>query len=162
MGVEPDLLPVEVGDQQLRAASLQLPADAEFRRALAVIARMTLRNYELFAAGYHGTDRYGSVCDLVLLSAAIYVGQEDGRPMTAAKLAGAVGMPRATVVRKLRQMELSGLVVMDGRVATLSDEWVMNPKGAAAIRKVVGNIRTAADALSKMDTEPIAHPHDEN
>jgi IclR helix-turn-helix domain len=46
----------------------------------------------------------------LLICSAVYLGTTAGRPMTAAKLAAYVGIPRPTVIRHLRELERRRLV----------------------------------------------------
>ncbi len=57
---------------------------------------------------------FGSRVPLLMLSAAVYLGTIEGQPMTASKLALYVGMPRATVIRRLRTLLRRGAVERSG------------------------------------------------
>lgn len=59
--------------------------------------------------------QFGSRAGLLLIGAAVYLGTVEGRPMTATKLADHVGMPRATVIRRLRTLCRRGAVEKAGR-----------------------------------------------
>jgi DNA-binding IclR family transcriptional regulator len=59
---------------------------------------------------------------LLLVSAAVLVGQVEGRPMNVSKLAHYVRLPRTTVLRKLELLIELGLVVRRGQNYCLSDE----------------------------------------
>lgn len=58
-----------------------------------------------------------------LLLAAVAIGDLEAKPMTAFKLADYIGIPRATLIRRLARMTRAGLVIRDrcGRF-TLTDE----------------------------------------
>ncbi|EHP42310.1 hypothetical protein OR16_15314 [Cupriavidus basilensis OR16] len=62
-----------------------------------------------------GQHRFASHAGDVLLVCAVAVGDLEGKPMTAWKLAAYVGMPRPTIVRRLARMARAGLVARDGR-----------------------------------------------
>lgn len=65
--------------------------------------------------------QFGTLASDLLLRSAIYIGTVEGRPLTVAKLATYVGIPRPTVVRHLRALERRGLVVrIDGAWRTPS------------------------------------------
>jgi DNA-binding MarR family transcriptional regulator len=67
------------------------------------------------AAAPEAQAHFGTRASDLLLRSAIYVGTVEGRPLTVAKLATYVGIPRPTVVRRLRALERRGLVVrIDG------------------------------------------------
>lgn len=55
-------------------------------------------------------DQFGSRVPLLLIGAAVYLSTVEGRPMTASKLADYVGMPRATVIRRLDMLRRLGVV----------------------------------------------------
>ncbi len=57
-----------------------------------------------------GKKRTASNADDLLLVAGVAVGQAEGKPMKAGKGALYVGMPRATTIRKLRELEARGVV----------------------------------------------------
>lgn len=102
-------------------------------------------------------DRFGARADDVVLVCAIFVGQGEGKPMTATKLAEYAGMPRPTVVRKLRELECAGLVrMLDGKRAILVGDMVGTPESKAATEIFTKLINSAATKLSKMDTRPVA------
>lgn len=95
------------------------------------------------------------LADSVLISA-VYIGQQEGRPMTAHKLAQFCSIPRPTVVRKLRELVAIGLLEMsDGAAripaATLASREL--EKNTAELAKLV---HRAARELSKLDTKAIA------
>lgn len=53
---------------------------------------------------------FGSHTGDMLIRSAIYLSTIEGQPMTAAKLATYVGIPRPTVIRRLRALERRGIV----------------------------------------------------
>src|SRR5215472_15146182 len=59
---------------------------------------------------------------LMLVSAAVLVGQVEGRLMNVTKLAHYVRLPRTTVLRKLELLTELGLVVRQGQNWRLSDK----------------------------------------
>ena len=70
---------------------------------------ITMTRY-LHRASDARTEHFGSQTGDLLIRAAIYLGTIEGRPMKSAKLAAYVGIPRPTVVRRLRSLERRGLV----------------------------------------------------
>lgn len=118
-----------------------------------VTARLFLTIARAVGCGLLKAEKFGSCGDELILTAAIYVGQVEGKPMTASKLADYSGIPRPTVVRKLKHLQRRGIVHMNGdRSAALSltsinDESFKEAIGAAAMR-----IRHASAELSKMDS----------
>lgn len=102
---------------------------------------------------------YGaSLADEVMLCAAVYIGHHEGRPMSAAKLADYIGMPRPTVIRKLADLELRGLVKPDAarrwHIATDSPD--VAAKVASVIDVLLPLIHKTATSLSRLDGGAIA------
>ncbi len=121
------------------------------------VARLHLDLARTMARLYLGTELYGTHSDEVILCCAILIGQTERRPMTAAKLADYAGMPRPTVVRKLRALESRGMVVMVDNAATLSIDRVNHFIPPGTIRQALGaHIRSVEAELSKMDGDEIA------
>lgn len=95
------------------------------------------------------------LADAVLI-AAVYVGQTEGRPMSAHKLSQFCGITRPTVVRKIRELVAAGLLEIHNGAPRIplhsinSDAFRANTKELAAI------VNRAARDLSKLDTKPIA------
>ncbi|MGA4421490.1 helix-turn-helix domain-containing protein [Ralstonia nicotianae] len=59
--------------------------------------------------------KFASRAGDVLLLVGVAIGDAEGKPMTAYKLAQYIGMPRPTVIRRLARMARAGLVQRDGR-----------------------------------------------
>ena len=76
----------------------------------ATILRLVLDLTRTLAAGLLGQDRFGASADDLLLVAAVAVGEAEGKPLSAWKLAEQAGIPRPSVVRKLGELEALGLV----------------------------------------------------
>jgi DNA-binding transcriptional ArsR family regulator len=68
------------------------------------------------AAEPRDQENFGAHAGDLLIRSAVYLGTIEGRPMTAAKLATYVGIPRPTVVRHLRALERRGLVVRRAQI----------------------------------------------
>lgn len=121
-----------------------------------VLARLVTRMLREISAAYVGTDSYGSRADETLLLIAIFIGQAEQRPMTAAKLAEYAGIPRPTVIRKLRDLEKDGLLeILDGGAAVLSVELLNHQSVVDAILRCASDVQKAALELSKLDSKPI-------
>lgn len=76
----------------------------------ALVARALLDALRAFGAAYLGHKRFGARADELVLLAAVFVGQAEGRPMNASKLADYAGMPRPTVIRKLQALARRGVL----------------------------------------------------
>jgi hypothetical protein len=130
------------------------------QRRGAITARLTIDLIRANIVAYkEGTDFDASASE-VLLGAALFVGQAEGKPMTAAKAAAYIGMPRATAVRKLQEMKVGGVaeVSPDGRHWRLTFDATSEraKRTAELIEEKASAIQKAAAKLSKMDTPPVA------
>lgn len=134
-----------------------MPSGIMRRQQRLVVARAMLEIMRQLSMNYLGAERFGGRADEAVLLLAIFVGQAEGRPMGASKLAEFAGLARPTVVRKLRELEADGSVMRDADgcyiipVSKLNSPAVMN-----AVDKSIKTIVKSADQLSKLDTQGIA------
>jgi predicted transcriptional regulator len=63
---------------------------------------------------------------LLLIGAAIMVGHAENKPMNATKIAHYVGLPRSTIVRKLKEFLDSGVITREGNAYLLSEARAQN------------------------------------
>lgn len=101
-----------------------------------------------FCAAYLGRKRFGSCADELVLLAAVFVGQAEGKPMATAKVAEYAGVARASAIRKLDRMVKRGIVEKVGRRYVLPARVVNSAavlRAADAARK---RIRRAAAAMA--------------
>lgn len=98
-----------------------------------------------------------SSADLVMLCAAVFIGQSEGRLMTAGKIADYIGMPRPSTIRKLQALRKRGVVVREStggwRIATERSE--IAARVDAAISENARQILRSASILSRMDSVAI-------
>jgi DNA-binding MarR family transcriptional regulator len=93
-------------------------------------------------------EQFGSRTNLLLIGIAIYLGTIEGRPLTASKLAAYVGMPRASVIRRLRTLCRRGAVERKGAVyRTPADRLDRMSRGDHA--RLMRLVRTTAEELSR-------------
>ncbi len=90
------------------------------------------------------SDRFGTRAEDLLVLCGLCVGQAEGRPMTAFKLAQYVGQARSSVVRRLDRLEAAGLVrrVRPGGWV-LTDELLSSSGFKRAMRDVERRVRVA-------------------
>lgn len=131
-------------------------ASLKLSRERLVICKLMLRMIHL-SNDAGGTDWIGSGSDDVLLLAGIYVCQAENKPVKAAKLSQFVHMPRATVVRKLQEMQRLGFVELspEGHALLRLDAF-NNPLVVRAVELITQAIKRAAAELSKMDSQTVA------
>lgn len=96
--------------------------------------------------------------DLLLLGAALYIGQLEGRMMTASKISIYIGIPRPSVIRKLQAMREAGIAAQDHakrwRLAT--ENPAVKARANAIMLRHVALMRKASTELSRLDTVAIA------
>jgi hypothetical protein len=93
---------------------------------------------------------------LVVLTGAIVRAQASGQPVSGHKLARELEMPRATLLRRLAELEAKGIVAREGNEVRFSGALLATP-GAGLIRHTRTLILEAAAALSKMDRGKNPH-----
>lgn len=98
--------------------------------------------------------------DELMICAAIFIGQAEGKPFTAGKIASYIGMPRPTVVRKLQSLLLRGFILSPD-----NKRWRLALERGDISARVNSNIcalsqavHRAAAELSKVDSMAIARP----
>jgi hypothetical protein len=58
---------------------------------------------------------FGAENETLLVLLAVYIGDAENRPMSASKIAGYVGLPRASVYRRIERLTLEGRIERCGR-----------------------------------------------
>lgn len=101
---------------------------------------------------------FSSTCGDVIMCAALYVGQFEDRPFTAAKLADFIGMPRPTAIRKLADLRKRGLVTVEDRrywrIAV--EEGGNSERIEQSIGRLLAVLNRTNAELSKMDGRTVA------
>lgn len=126
-------------------------------RERALIASAVLDLHRAWVRTYFDKKAFGSHADEFLLCMAIIVGQAEGRPMNATKLATLAGLPRPTVMRKLAAFQMRGLVRK-----VPPNGYAMNPdtlNSCEARRSVDASISKLArlySQLSILDTRSVS------
>lgn len=121
-----------------------------------VILKMTIEIVVAFCkALFDGKRPAEHVNDMLILSALI-VGQVEGHPLNASKLADWVTMARPTVIRRLASLEKRGMVERRGLKFVVRDDVANSDAVGAACIGSRTLIAVAAVQLSKLDTKAIA------
>jgi DNA-binding transcriptional ArsR family regulator len=103
----------------------------------------------------HGADGPASQVETLLLLWSIYVGQYEGRPLSASKLALYTGMPRPTIMRKLAPLMALGKVERKRRGYCLCETWLKDPYLGELIGQVLAILRVVGAKLTILDTKPL-------
>lgn len=113
--------------------------------------RLTIDMVRLAYTAYFAGDNFASGSELVLLCMAVGIGQLEGKPMSASKIAQYIGMPRATVMRKLAELQAMGLIERPTqRAYTLG---MLETPGASHMRVIAAlerRVHEASTELSKL------------
>jgi len=92
---------------------------------------------------------------LLLIGCAIMVGHAENRPMNATKIAHYIGLPRSTVIRKLKEFLRAGVIARHGNVYLLSEKRAYNQ--TKYVTEAMRIFRTAEKGLeaSKLETRNL-------
>lgn len=125
-----------------------MPATIEHGQQRAQLAQALLDVMRLFSSAYFQGERFGSRADDLLLYAALFIGQAEGRPLNHSKLADLAGLPRPTVIRKLKSFQARGAVERVGDGFVLSLSVVNSPEAIQAAEAARRSIRKTASAIA--------------
>lgn len=117
-----------------------------------VIVKMLIELMRIYVDAYFEDGRSGSTCSDMLLCAAVFTGQAEGRPMTAGKLAEFAGIPRPTVIRRLAALEQDGILERSNGVYCIRGDLLNSSAVTAAADGAMRQVIRAAAKLSKMDS----------
>jgi DNA-binding transcriptional ArsR family regulator len=95
----------------------------------------------------------------VILICAVFVGQAERRPMSAAKIAEYVGIPRPTAIRHLARLEAAGMLRQDAKKhwsIPFDDKRRLGHLDATSAT-LASHLRRAAEELSKLDASNVAN-----
>jgi hypothetical protein len=134
-----------------------MPTRIKMAKQRLIMAKMTLRILGLGSEAHMKSNRFGTSAVDVLLLFAVEVGHIEGRPMTASKLSDYSGIPRSTVIRKLREMAEDGSVEIrsDGTAMCVAER-MNRPEALAAFGRAMRLVHTAAYELSILDIKTVA------
>lgn len=122
-----------------------------------LVAKTIIEALRGFSVLNFGNPNIGETIEENLIVAAIVIGQAEGRPLSASDIANYIGLPRPTVIRKLRTVAMSrmlGNVKMGNRACYFVKD-PNNSRSMAEIHKIMHQIRKAAQQVSKMDTKKL-------
>lgn len=126
----------------------------EIRQAAqrAFIIKQTMELWRAASRAWFGEERFATRADDLFLCWSILVGQIEGRPMNASKLAEFSGLPRPTVLRKVRKLEAEGIVARAGGDFCIVPEFANSEPLTELARHMVRAVKDGGAKLSKMDT----------
>jgi hypothetical protein len=87
----------------------------------------------------------------IVLAMTVFIGQYEGRPFTAHKLAQYLRMPRPTVTRKLEKMVREGVLERQGTYYTVQREYLDRGEALGMMRELAQIIYSACRFLPNLD-----------
>jgi hypothetical protein len=87
----------------------------------------------------------------IVLAMTVFIGQYEGRPFTAHKLAQYLRMPRPTVTRKLEKMVRDGVLERRGTYYTVPSEYLDRGEALGMMRELAQIIYSACRFLPNLD-----------
>jgi CRP-like cAMP-binding protein len=100
---------------------------------------------------FNGESNWGSRADMLLIVTGVFIGHAEGKPMSAHKLSTYVGMPRATVTRKLQTLAAEGVVEAQGSKWRLTQAFAQSEELLSLVAQLEQTIRSTATMLSRLD-----------
>src|SRR5262245_20407761 len=113
-------------------------------RLMAELQRDTSRHY-LSGAGAEESHELTSVMG------SVYLADLAGRPATATALSRTTGIPRVTVLRRLKRLSKTGVVECVERRYRVVRAVVNSPESVCLLKRSVARIKEAARLLSRLD-----------
>jgi hypothetical protein len=128
---------------------LEEGAKVPFHETRLIIARLL---HEVLRLGFPDLPFMQAVETTVIVTA-IFSAENEGEPFTAQSLSTHLGMPRATLFRRLSYLESKGTVRRDAQGLRINPQIFATPIRDKNIRHLRQIIIDAGIALSKMDTD---------
>lgn len=123
----------------------------DIRRSL--IAQATMDIFRIYASRYYDANGSASFAPDSIIGSAIAVGHAEGRHMTAGDIAVTIGIPRSTVIARLKLLEAAGVIEyrMVGRRKVI---WISSADDDVLdkMEEVVHRVARALIELSDRDT----------
>jgi hypothetical protein len=134
-----------------------LPPAAAALPARGTISKSLIRYLRAYSIGALGTPDIGQHIEELLIVAAIVSGQHEGRLMTATDIAAFIGLPRSTVIRKLRAVAARRKVVRvrDGARVCYYIAEITDPMAWGAVQRSVREIINSCREVSTLDTSQL-------
>ena len=120
------------------------------RREREILARLWLDVLRLAHKTHLPDVRFGSAVRLMLIGFAVLLAERDGKPVGAARLARYLGLPRATLERRLAMLVQRGSVIRQGRGYVIRRDAINTSDKLEAHNRIVRRHMLAAEELSKI------------
>jgi hypothetical protein len=125
----------------------------------ALIGSTILDVLRAYSLAHYGTERIGENLEEILIGCALIIGQAEGSPMSASDVSGFLGIPRATVDRKLKTAVAQGRLKpqRDGRRVQYVLVNHSDPQITGQIEKIINRLQLVCQKLSKMGDSSVAN-----
>lgn len=121
-----------------------------------VAARSVIDFMKTYVATYAPEEHVSDMALEMIISCAIFIGQTEGRPMTAGDVSAITGIPRTTVVRKINAAERSGRITTArvGRRLVAYITRAYDPDVSEQIERTIRTVANRFKSVSESDTSP--------
>lgn len=121
------------------------------RRSL--IAKATMEIFKIYVGEYYDASRAASFATDSIIGSAIAIGHAEGRHMTAGDIAVTIGLPRSTVIGRIKRLEVAG-VIEYRRVGRRKVVWINQNDDATLdqMEEILHRVSRALRELSASDT----------
>jgi biotin operon repressor len=97
---------------------------------------------------------FGTRIETFFIAACVAIGDIEGKPFSAAKIAAYMRVPRTTVIRRLNRLQSWGLIDRRGRHYYLHEKTLNSLIGMRSYQHVRHILSTATEELTVLDTLP--------
>jgi DNA-binding IclR family transcriptional regulator len=126
-------------------------AEVPFRETRLIVARL-LHDVLRLGHGAFAELPFMQAVEVTVIITAIFSAENDGKPFNVLGLSKHLGMPRATVFRRLSFLDRKGIVHRDDQGLRINPQIFATPSRDENIRHLRQIIIDAGTALSKMET----------
>lgn len=100
------------------------------------------------------SEPFGTRLETFYIALCVALGDIDGKPFSVAKIAGYMGVPRSTVIRRLDQLQRWGLIDRQGRRYYVHGKTLNSLIGIRSYQQVRRILSKATQELTILDTLP--------
>ena len=100
------------------------------------------------------SERFGTRLETFFIALCVALGDIDGKPVSIAKIASYVRVPRTTVIRRLNRLQSSGLIDRQGRRYYIREKTLNSLIGMRSYEQVRRILSKATQELTVLDTLP--------
>lgn len=121
-----------------------------------ITARLVLDIMRCVSVVFLSEDSASLSHDFAMIAVGLFIGQAEGKPMTATKLASYIGMARPTLIRKLNELQRAGVAkpaLKGWRINT--DNPQVQARLDACKTETLHLLRKATAELSRLDSVAI-------